>query len=117
MGIFSSSQFMGAFIGGLIAGLLVENFDANAVFVFAFVMFFIWFLVALTMQAPTLYKSYTVELGQIENAQAPELARSLQSLPGVAEATVIAEEGIAYLRIDGATFEEEKLKSFCAELH
>ena len=117
MGVYSSSQFMGAFIGGVVAGFLVEKFDANAVFMFAFVMFLIWFLVALTMQAPTHYKSYTIELGQVEKNQALELARSLQSLPGVAEATVIADEGVAYLRIDGATFEEEKLKNFCAELH
>ncbi len=117
MGVFSSSQFLGAFAGGVIAGLLVENLDQYAVFMFAFIMFLIWFLVAFSMRSPTNYRSYTVELGGARNAnEAPELAKSLLAIPGVAEATVIADEGIAYLRIDRDTFEEEKLKKLCAEL-
>ena len=110
MGVYSSSQFMGAFVGGVVAGLLIEKFSVEAVFMFAFVMFLIWFLVALGMQAPTHFESYTVELGRVDRMQAPAVARSLQALPGVAEATVIAEEGVAYLRIDSAKFEEQQLK-------
>ena len=117
MGVFSSSQFLGAFFGGAIAGLLLHEFDQNSVFMFAFIMFVAWFLVAFSMQVPSNYKSYTVDLGQVNRSQASELAKSLQTLPGVAEATVIAEEGVAYLRIDRDTFEEEKLKSFCAKLN
>ena len=117
MGVFSSSQFFGAFCGGAIAGLLAQEFSQNSVFMFALLMFLIWFLVAFSMRAPVSYKSYTVQLGDVHNDQAPAIAQSLQQLPGVADATVIADEGIAYLRIDGDTFEEEALKSFCAQLN
>ncbi len=117
MGVFSSSQFFGAFCGGAIAGLLAQEFSQTSVFLFAFLMFVVWFLVAFSMQAPTNYKSYTVQLGDVHNDQAPAIAHSLQQLPGVADATVIAEEGVAYLRIDRDTFEEEALKSFCADLN
>ena len=117
MGVFSSSQFFGAFCGGAIAGFLAQEFTQNSVFMFAFVMFLIWFLVAFSMHVPISYKSYTVKLGDVHNDQASAIAESLQQLPGVADATVIADEGIAYLRIDRETFKEEALKSFCADLN
>lgn len=117
MGVYSSSQFFGAFCGGAIAGLLAQEIDQNSVFMFAFIMFLIWFLVAFSMRAPINYKSYTVNLGEVKNEQASAIAESLQQLPGVADATVLADEGIAYLRIDRKTFEEDALKTFCAELN
>ena len=117
MGVYSSSQFFGAFCGGAIAGWLAQEFTQNSVFVFAFIMFLIWFLIAFSMRAPTNYKSYTVNLGQVKNDQAPAIAESLQQLPGVADATVIADEGVAYLRIDRKTFQEDALKTFCAQLN
>ncbi len=117
MGVFSSSQFLGAFTGGLVAGLLLQNFDQNGVFLFAFVMFLIWFLVASSMQTPVDFKSYTAQLGNMKDTQVEQVAAALQALPGVAEATVIAEEGIAYLRVDKNTFEEDRVKAYCAQLN
>lgn len=117
MGVFSSSQFLGAFSGGVAAGLLVQYFDQNAVFLFAFVMFLIWFLVASSMKTPVDYKSYTAHLGELKASQADQVANALQELPGVAEVTVIVEEGIAYLRVNKQSFEEAKIKKFCEELN
>lgn len=116
MGVFSSSQFLGAFVGGATAGLLLTNFDQNAVFLFASIMFLLWFLVAFSMQSPINYRSYSVDLGQMSGSRADQLANEFLTLPGVAEATVIAEEGVAHLRIDKDIFEEDKLKTLCAEL-
>ena len=115
MGVFSSSQFLGAFTGGVIAGLLLQNFDQNGVFLFAFVMFLIWILVASSMQTPVDFKSYTAQLGKMKDAQVEQVAAALQALPGVAEATVIADEGVAYLRVNKDTFEEDKVKAYCAQ--
>lgn len=115
MGVFSSSQFLGAFVGGVTAGYLLQNYDQSAVFMFAFIMFLLWFLVASSMQAPVDFKSYTAELGNMKNTQIDQVAAALQALPGVAEATIIAEEGVAYLRVNKNTFEEDKVKAFCAQ--
>ena len=117
MGVFSSSQFLGAFTGGVAAGFLVQNFDQSAVFLFAFVMFFIWFLVAFSMQAPVNFKSYTAHLGDLNTAQVEQVVTALLALPGVTDATVIAEEGIAYLRVDRNTFDEDKVKQYCEQLN
>ena len=116
MGVFSSSQFLGAFVGGATAGLLLTNFDQKAVFLFASIMFLLWFLVAFSMQSPINYRSYSVDLGKMNGSRADQLASAFLNLPGVAEANVIAEEGVAYLRIDKDIFEEDKLKTLCAEL-
>jgi len=115
MGVFSSSQFLGAFVGGVTAGYLLQNYDQSAVFMFAFIMFLLWFLVASSMQAPVDFKSYTAELGNMKNTQIDQVAAALQALPGVAEATIIAEEGVAYLRVNKNTFEEDKVKAVCAQ--
>ena len=117
MGVFSSSQFLGAFTGGVAAGFLLQNFDQNAVFLFAFIMFLIWFLVAFSMQAPLDFMSYTAHLGKVKSSQIEQVANALQALPGVAEVTVIAEEGIAYLRVNKDTFEEDRVKQYCAQLN
>ena len=117
MGVYSSSQFLGAFFGGVIAGILAQYFDKNAVFLFAFIMFLIWFLVACSMQTPANYKTLTVSLGTIKSDQANDYAAQLLGLRGVAEATVVAEEGLAYLQIDKATFEEKELKNLCSQLN
>ncbi len=117
MGVFSSSQFLGAFTGGVSAGFLLQNFDQNAVFLFAFIMFLMWFLVAFSMQAPKDFMSYTAHLGELKPSQREQVANALQALPGVTEATVIAEEGIAYLRVNRDTFEEDKVKQYCTQLN
>ena len=117
MGVFSSSQFLGAFTGGVSAGFLLQNFDQNAVFLFAFIMFLLWFLVAFSMQAPVDFTSYTAHLGKIKSSQIEQVANDLHALPGVADATVIAEEGIAYLRVNKNTFDEASVKQYCAQLN
>lgn len=117
MGVFSSSQFLGAFAGGAGAGLLLENFQQNSVFLFAVVMFFIWFAVALSMQAPEQrHTGYTARLTGLHGAQAQQCASLLRALPGVFEATVIAEENVAYLKINAQLFKEESIQQVCAKL-
>lgn len=116
MGMFSSSQFLGAFFGGVSAGVLLENFDQNSVFLFALMMFFIWFLVALSMQTPEEHTSYTAELADLDISEAQQCASLLRALPGVYEATVIAEEKVAYLKINSHVFKEESIKEVCTNL-
>ena len=117
IGVFSSSQFLGAFTGGVAAGMLLQYYDQSAVFLFALIMFLLWFLVASSMQAPVDFKSYTAQLGELKSSSAEQIASALQAMPGVTEATVIAEEKVAYLRVNKNTFEEDKVKAYCAQLN
>lgn len=47
LGVYASSQFMGTFTGGLIGGIIHQHFGLSAIFIFASIMVFIWFLVIL----------------------------------------------------------------------
>jgi MFS family permease len=49
VGVFSSSEFMGAFVGGALGGALFGAYGAGAVFLFSAIILGVWFLVALGM--------------------------------------------------------------------
>ncbi len=55
MGMYSTSQFLGAFIGGVFGGWIYNTYDLNSVFLFTTFMAIIWWVVILTMkqQKPT----------------------------------------------------------------
>lgn len=55
MGLYSTSQFLGAFIGGVFGGWIYNTYDLNSVFLFTTFMAIIWWVVVLTMkqQKPT----------------------------------------------------------------
>ena len=108
MGVFSSSQFLGAFAGGVVAGAIVQNFGHNGVFLFAFVMFLLWFLVALSMSSPVSYKTLTVDLKNIALQQRADFLQRCHGLPGVADITVISEQQVAYIKTDKALFKTKK---------
>ena len=108
MGVFSSSQFMGAFVGGVMAGMIVQNFGHNGVFIFAFIMFLLWFLVALSMRNPTGYETLTIDLKEIDQQQRESFVRGCYNIQGVTDVTVISEEQIAYVRTNKRVFQQHQ---------
>ncbi len=50
MGMYSSSQFLGAFVGGVFGGWIYNIYDINSVFLFTIFMVVIWLGVMLTMK-------------------------------------------------------------------
>ncbi len=50
MGLYSSSQFLGAFIGGVFGGWIYNIYDLNSVFLFTIFMAIIWLGVMFTMK-------------------------------------------------------------------
>lgn len=108
MGVYASSQFLGAFAGGLIAGTLDGLGGPPLVFAGLAAIAAAWFLAALPMRMPAAVSSYVVALdGRSENVDS--LARLLAAFPGVEEAVVIAEEGVAYLKVDRRRFDPDML--------
>ncbi|WP_133405573.1 MFS transporter [Parashewanella tropica] len=110
MGVYSTSQFLGAFSGGLLGGSMYQWVGANGVFIVALVLVGIWLLLSLGMENPVLLKSYTLSTKIRDNAHAQEIAAQLSTLPGVAEAILITEEQAAYLKVTDQ-FELENAKA------
>nr|VFK13237.1 MAG: Predicted arabinose efflux permease, MFS family [Candidatus Kentron sp. LPFa]VFK24471.1 MAG: Predicted arabinose efflux permease, MFS family [Candidatus Kentron sp. LPFa] len=52
LGVYSTSQFLGAFVGGLAGGWLLDGYGPQAVFLFCAAMTGVWFLFAVTMRNP-----------------------------------------------------------------
>jgi MFS family permease len=100
MGVYSSSQFFGAFLGGLFGGWLHQHYGITAVFSFCATLTAIWFILAITMQKPLHLSNYSLKVGELNKYEANELTECLKRIPGVAEAMVIIEEQVAYLKVD-----------------
>ncbi|WP_412502779.1 MFS transporter [Shewanella chilikensis] len=100
MGVYSTSQFLGAFCGGLLGGGAYQIMGAAGVFSVAVVLLIIWLALTLGMKNPVLLKSYTLEAQVSGREQAQKMAAELSQLPGVAEAIVVLEERVAYLKVN-----------------
>ena len=114
LGVYSSAQFLGAFLGGILGGWLYGAWGPRSVFVLGAGAVGCWLLVAATMRQPRYLSSYLLKVGQVDEAEARHLADRLVQVRGVAEAVVIVEEGIAYLKVDSRALEEDLLREFSA---
>jgi MFS family permease len=112
MGVYSSSQFFGAFCGGALGGWLYGAAGITWVFAMGATAAVLWLGLAVTMQAPRYLSSHLLQVGKISAAEAGVLAEHLLRVPGVAEAVVIVEEGVAYLKVDKAKLDPEALRAF-----
>ncbi|WP_076538606.1 MFS transporter [Shewanella sp. UCD-KL21] len=100
MGVYSTSQFLGAFCGGMLGGGAYQLVGAAGVFYVALGLMFIWLLLTIGMEKPVLLKSYTLEAQVKDRSHAKDMATQLSQLSGVAEAIVVMEEKAAYLKVD-----------------
>lgn len=112
MGIYSTSQFLGAFLGGIIGGKLLGLYGINGVFLFAVFAMLFWCLIALTMKSPRYLSSYVVKLTTVRNEDISKVTAGLTRICGVAEAVVIPEDGAAYLKVELHALDKTELKEF-----
>ncbi len=109
MGFYSSSQFLGAFLGGALGGLVQGWFGLPAVFAASALVLLLWLALALPMRPPRKLANYIHKVVAVDVADAERIARELTGVVGVAEAVVIPDEGVAYLKVDKQLFDEAAL--------
>lgn len=112
MGVYSSSQFIGAFTGGALGGWLHGAFGMEAVFGLCAALAIIWFLLAVTMHSPRYLSTHMVNVGKVNEKRAKQLVTELTAVRGVAEAVVVIEDGIAYLKVDLHALDRDALRAF-----
>jgi MFS family permease len=105
MGIYSSLQFLGIFAGGVVGGFVNQYAGSTGVFALTTALALVWLLAAATMAQPSYLTTRVVPTGNVAPGDAERLAGRLRKLPGVVEAVVIAEEKLAYLKVDAKTFD------------
>lgn len=112
MGVYSSSQFMGAFVGGVVGGWILGwsgGGEIAPVFLVTGALALVWLLLALGMERPQQVKTRLLKVGEMDEAQAVLLAGQLRGVAGVVEAVVIAEDQVAYLKVDEQSLDENGL--------
>jgi MFS family permease len=114
MGVYSTSQFLGAFFGGLVGGWVHQHWGDSSVFLFSAAASLVWFLVARPMRSPRQVSSQIVRVGAIATGDASAVQRRLLDIPGVEEAVVVAEEGLAYLKVDNGRLDWARLQAVSA---
>ncbi len=100
MGIYSSSQFLGAFAGGVVGGAIATRFDEQVIFLAMALLCVLWFIGTLGMQPLKKSKSFSFSTSLESEEQADVVAEHLINMPGVLEATLVYQESVAYLKID-----------------
>ena len=105
MGIYSSSQFFGAFVGGVGAGWLDGHFGRTGLFVGLALLCAVWGLLLLGFQRPRLLSTHRRALTAEEQARGDQLVDELTALPGVEEVVLAVDEGVAYMKVDKTRFQ------------
>ena len=107
MGFYSSAQFTGVFLGGGLGGILHGMYGLHAIFLISAAGAVLWLLLAFSMSRPEKLSSYVYKIATTEDTA--DLGQRLAAQAGVTEVVVVAEEGVAYLKVDKQVFDESLL--------
>lgn len=107
MGLYSTSQFLGAALGGLMGGWLYQHGGLNGDYLGCALIAILWLLVAVTMAEPPYVTSLRLPL----SGPAPDgLAERLLVEPGVKDAVVRADEAALYVKVDTQQLDRSALE-------
>ena len=111
MGIYSSSQFLGAFTGGLLGGVIASHFGEKSIFLVMALFSLLWVLAAAGMKPLKKSKSYSLTTTATTDEQANDIAEQLINMPGVLEATLMHSEAVAYMKVDEKLVDLQAVKN------
>ena len=99
IGVYNTSQSLGLFVGGVVGGWLSQHYGYPAVFMFSAGLMMVWLIAAIGMRTPPAVRTRMFRLGIMGADQAALLNQKLRAIHGVHESTVVAEEGIAIMKV------------------
>ena len=111
MGVYNTAQALGLFFGGVVGGWLAQHHGFQAVFLFCVVLMAAWLIASLSMIAPPAIKTRMFRVGVMPADQAALLKAQLAGVAGVVEAVVLAEEGVAMLKVSIKGWDEAGARS------
>ncbi|MCL2657107.1 MAG: MFS transporter [Betaproteobacteria bacterium] len=107
LGVYNTSQSIGAALGGAAGGAIAVHFGMHAVFGFTTVLAVIWWLWAHGMKNPPLLAEREIAIDP--HIEAAAFRREMMALPGVREAIVMPERGRVYLKVNMERWNEAAL--------
>jgi len=112
LGVCACSQFVGGVAGGMLGGYCYQHWGSEGVFLACAAGRMIWLLLAISMKKPRYVSTYLLNVGKIDPHQVNQMVMTLVAVQGVAEAMVVPEEGIAYLKVELHALDEAKLLEY-----
>ncbi len=106
MGVYNTSQSMGIFVGGVAGGWLAQHHGFGSVFLLCAVLMGGWLVLALGMQPPPAVRTRMYRVENLNPSRAQALRASLAGISGVVEAAVLADEGVAMLKVKQSGWDE-----------
>jgi len=113
-GLYSSLQFLGIFVGGIVGGFANQHGGSAGVFVLTTVLALAWLVAAATMAQPSYLTTRLLPIAGDRKGDPETLAARLRQVPGVAEAVIIADENLAYLKVDSRSFDAARAQALAA---
>ena len=110
MGLFSTAQFLGAFVGGTFGGSLLALGKPGLGFLLLAILPALWLLVAVFMPNPRPVSTRLVSLAGWDPQAMQSFAEQVRQLAGVREVAVFPEDEEAYLKVERGVYDEEGLK-------
>ncbi len=104
-GVYSSCQFLGAFVGGAGGGWVLGAAGSSGLFLAMSVVCVLWFAAMFRFKPPRTLASHRRKLTPEEQARGSAMRDELASLPGVEEVYLSVEEGAAYMKVDKQRFQ------------
>ncbi len=109
MGVYSTSQFLGAFLGGTLGGLLSNLWGLDAVFFGCAGLALLWWLAMWRMPSPPPLSSEVVALHDTQPDALNLLMEHLADVVGVEDVMVVPEERLMYLKVNRKELDQAAL--------
>ena len=115
MGVYSTSQFLGAGIGGGIGGWCYGEFGASGVFLFCAVAASTWLVLSVSMEPPRYWANLLISLEKINEEEANQFVVEMLKIKGVEDITLHYDEGVVYLKVDNQQLDRDQLQSLITQ--
>jgi predicted MFS family arabinose efflux permease len=106
MGVYNTAQALGLFAGGAAGGWLAQKYGFAELFGFCGVLMGIWLLATWGMRTPPAVRTCMYKVEGLDEASAALLKSELAALSGVREVAVMADEGMAVLKVAKSGWDE-----------
>ncbi len=110
MGIYSSSQFLGAFVGGVGAGFMYGSVGPRGLFIVLAVLGLLWLLAVSGFTPPRKVSTLRRSLSEEDLTQPDQTIARLSATRGVDEVVLAIDEGVAYIKVDPEVYHGERSK-------
>ena len=115
MGVYSTAQFLGAFIGGVLGGILYTYGNVIGIFIAGAVLTVIWLVIIIPMKPPQHLSTRIIELPHLNHTNQQAIAQEINDIKGVVETMLIIEEHVAYVKFSADNIDNTALDDFCLQ--